>query len=335
MALPPHEIEAWALRIIDRVASRQAVEDCRVELKADWIDPAGMARRIAALCNASGGADVLVIVGLDEDRGIMGVPATDSASQWSAVAACFDGPVPRETMVAVRANDTRSVMAILLESGRRPYVVRNAVFGRPGGGAVSLEVPWREGTGVRSARHEDLIRMLVAQRPKPTLDLVEGRLVIFEPGSVPPQRPDFRSWWLELRVYVIPAGEGETVIPNYLCSASWALRTISADVRYVCFKPYQRDNPNPPVFPVPHHLRCTDSEAMISAPGMLVINAGLVAVPNEYYPEPHEPAEVTVTIRAAGAAEANVIHTLMEPTTAINKEFKRWRCRPHGIDLAD
>ena len=34
-----HEIEAWVLSIVDRVAKGQPVEDTRVELKAKWPDP--------------------------------------------------------------------------------------------------------------------------------------------------------------------------------------------------------------------------------------------------------------------------------------------------------
>ena len=34
-----HQIESWALDIVDRVQSGQPVEDSRVELKAEWIDP--------------------------------------------------------------------------------------------------------------------------------------------------------------------------------------------------------------------------------------------------------------------------------------------------------
>jgi hypothetical protein len=46
-----------------------AIEDDRVELKADWPDAEKAARRVAGHANASGGGSVLWIIGLDEQRG--------------------------------------------------------------------------------------------------------------------------------------------------------------------------------------------------------------------------------------------------------------------------
>lgn len=45
------DIEFWALSIIERVEKGQPVEDSRVELKGDWIDPKKAARRIAGHAN--------------------------------------------------------------------------------------------------------------------------------------------------------------------------------------------------------------------------------------------------------------------------------------------
>jgi hypothetical protein len=53
-----HEIEAWALRVIQRVRSGGGVEDFRVELKREFIDPEKAARRIAGHANSAGGEPI-------------------------------------------------------------------------------------------------------------------------------------------------------------------------------------------------------------------------------------------------------------------------------------
>jgi hypothetical protein len=36
--------------------------------------------------------------------------------------------------------------ALLFDTSRRPFVVKNPVYGNVNGGPVAFEVPWREGT---------------------------------------------------------------------------------------------------------------------------------------------------------------------------------------------
>ncbi len=51
------------------------------------------------------------------------------------------------------------VVAMLFETDRAPFVVKNPAYGTVGGDPVSLEVPWREGATTRSARRRDLLRL--------------------------------------------------------------------------------------------------------------------------------------------------------------------------------
>ena len=60
-----HEIEDWALRIIEQVESGQPNEDYRVELKAQWPDTREAARRIAGHANAAHGEPILWLIGVD------------------------------------------------------------------------------------------------------------------------------------------------------------------------------------------------------------------------------------------------------------------------------
>jgi hypothetical protein len=81
------------------------------------------------------------------------------------------------------------VMAILFDNPRVPYVVKNAKFGTSGV-VVKYETPWRDATGITSARHNDLIQMLDVYR-KPILQ--------FDIGNTPKHKsfqklsPTFRT----------------------------------------------------------------------------------------------------------------------------------------------
>src|SRR6185369_18070838 len=156
----PEQVEAWVLSIVDRVRARQPIEDDRVELKADWPDVEKAARRVAGHANASGGGSVLWIIGLDEKRGVVPFAGTDPATWLQQLNAQFDGLGPSVETLSI-PTDGGGVYALLFDTARRPFVVKNSAHGSSGGGSVSLEVPWREGTGIRSARREDLIRLLV------------------------------------------------------------------------------------------------------------------------------------------------------------------------------
>lgn len=160
MTLRLVKTEAWALDIVSRVKSGNRVEDARVELKREWPDCEKGARRIAGHANSCFGSDILWIIGLDEDIGITGVEPKELANWWQCTSSYFDGVTPSLTDLIIYVDD-QSLVCLLFETSRPPYVVKNPKFGTSNGGPVSLEVPWREGTSVRSATRNDLIRLLV------------------------------------------------------------------------------------------------------------------------------------------------------------------------------
>lgn len=67
-----HELENWVLCLIERVNVKQGVEDTRVELKTEWIEPKKAAWGLAGHANAASGEPVLWVIGVDEDRGVVG-----------------------------------------------------------------------------------------------------------------------------------------------------------------------------------------------------------------------------------------------------------------------
>lgn len=168
-----HEIEEWALRAIERAENGQPNEDSRVELKADWPDAQRAARRIAGHANALRGEPILWIIGVDEDQGLKGANQNDLATWWPQTQAEFDGPLPRLRDVLVYRKG-KTAVALCFESEQIPYVVRNPSYGKPDGGPVRHEVPWREGTAVRSATHSDLV-LLLSPLQRPVLRIEVGR----------------------------------------------------------------------------------------------------------------------------------------------------------------
>jgi hypothetical protein len=171
------EIEAWTLWILDRIRSGSFAEDSLVELKAQWPEAKKGARQIAGHANAARGAAILWIVGADEKVGIRGANFNELSSWHTQLGAEFDGVVPTFESVNVTF-DNSTVAALCFDTSRAPFVVKNRAFNTPGGGPVSLEVPWREGTRTRTATRADLIRILAPIRLQPKLEVLRGALHI-------------------------------------------------------------------------------------------------------------------------------------------------------------
>jgi hypothetical protein len=208
------ELEAWVLSVLDRVASGQPNEDARVELKRDWPEPIKAARRIAGHANAAGGDPILWVIGVDQTAGVVGVNDLDVAGWFSKVKAEFSELAPALSLdLNVPAGGGKAVVALLFETDRAPFVVKNPAYGTKDGGPVQLEVPWREGTGVRSATRSDLIRLLSPLELLPSFEVMEGELKMKLPSEEGSRRP---MWWVLLKLYIVPK-ETPVVIPFHRC----------------------------------------------------------------------------------------------------------------------
>src|SRR5437667_7296731 len=152
------DIERWVVSIVEQVKAHQPVEDTRVELKSTWIDPQKAARRIAGHLNASRGEQALWIIGLDEKQGVVGVNRNDFANWWAQVKAEFEEVCPELKDHNVPIDD-KVVVALLFESDRAPYVIKSE--------NQKFEVPWRDGTSIRSAKRQDLMKLYIPFAHKP------------------------------------------------------------------------------------------------------------------------------------------------------------------------
>jgi hypothetical protein len=268
----PAQIEAWAVKIIDRVREGKPIEDARVELKATWIAPEKAARRIAGHANAARGAPILWLIGLDEQYGVVGVDHGRFLSWYAQVQACFDGVAPSVVDLAIPV-DGASVVVLFFNTDRVPFLVQNPVFGLAGGGPVQWEVPWREGTAIRSADRQALLKLLAPLQPRPVLELLRGELTAALTGS----KTSGVLWRLSLDLYNLSVDEGRMVIPFHKCQGAFQIGAHGAWVKFETLE-------IKPPYPLPKDasrvtaqssltIQGTSDEVFISGPGKMVLEA--------------------------------------------------------------
>lgn len=223
--------------MIDRAQQGLPIEDSRVELKAKWIEkPNHIARRIAGQCNANAGDNVLWLIGVSETDGVVGVDHQDMAKWWPGVVSQFDGQPPIVQDVAI-THDGLTVVALLFQTDRVPFVVRNPVYGQQGGGGgpVEREVPWREATSIRSATHADLVRLLVPVSALPTVEVYKA-----EAKMTPDKDADTASLFVIVTIYAITALGAAMALPNHQAKGHFSVSphkidgelTVNLEARY-------------------------------------------------------------------------------------------------------
>jgi hypothetical protein len=258
----PAQIEYWALEIIDRVSSSQPIEDSRVELKAGWIEPQKAARQIAGHANAARGEPILWLIGVHEDNGVIGAAREELANWYPAVQSEFDGIAPSVTDLNIQI-DEKTVVALLFETDRAPYVVKNPLFGTKGV-VVSREVPWREGTRTRSARRSDLIKLLVPILSLPEIEVLGGKLTVHE------QEEKWR-WLLKLDVYMTPQIGAVCTIPFHQCGISFEVFDLVplTELKRIKIHPPYRSLPDSELDSLT--IAHTQNEVIVQGPGRLYI----------------------------------------------------------------
>lgn len=267
------QIESWALHVIDTVVAGYPSEDARVELKREWpTDIPRAARRLAGHANTARGDPILWLVGVDQTAGVIGANHTDLATWWRQMQAQFDGVAPDLVDVNVPAPGGVTVAALYFETDRSPFVVLNPAFGTPGGGAIQREVPWREGTAIRSAYRSDLIRLLVPLQKLPSVKLL-GAGVDVRPERHYTDEPQL-SWTVSLELYVIPRTKERIIIPMHDCEGSFGVEAVFTNM------PLTELRVHPPTEyrgiksrNLSLTIRGTEHEVLIDGPGILIVEA--------------------------------------------------------------
>lgn len=217
----PSEVEQWVVRVLDRLERGVPLEDDRVELKRQLPDDhPKAARRIAGHANQAREDRILWIIGVDEkaDEPLVGAAPgeVDAADWWAQVEACFDDVAPSPVWVHMDVN-RRSVLGLGFETDRPPYVVRRS------GDGPNREVPWRDGTRVRSANRYDLLKVLVPTLARPRIRALEpGTATVsldYSDYKPEPRKddPDRQRWAFNINLYLETAGL--LIVPDHLCEA--------------------------------------------------------------------------------------------------------------------
>ena len=217
-----NEIENWALRIINQVQDHQPNEDFRVELKTEWIDPLKAARLIAGQANAAHGEPVLWLIGVNQELGVVGARHRELASWYEKVKVQFDGMAPPMLDLNIPVSD-QTVVALLFETDRAPFVIKNPLYGKRKGG-VEFEVPWRENTSTRTARRAQLITLLSPLQSLPQFEILSGDLVCnpFKDGG---ERE--LEWKLHLELYVSTnRPDTHIFIPYHRCQVTLLIKEL-------------------------------------------------------------------------------------------------------------
>src|SRR6266496_3273153 len=306
-----HEIESWALSVIDRVCSGAAYEDSRVELKREWIPPDRAARRLAAHANSALGEPILWLIGVDQKSGELIQSPNDLASWWPSVTSYFDGIGPDVVDVALSV-DGKMIVGLYFNTERRPFVVKS----RPD----FLEVPWRDGTRTRSATRSELIRLLSPVVELPNFEILNANFVAKQTQSEP------KSIWqltVSLTIYVFPKKDGRLVFPFHRMSC-----TVQIDPNAITLPHLKLD-----VLMHPEIVRrglgapsattqASTSELIVTGPGSFTL---LAQTAMEQLPVMPDKAVVRVTITPAGSKATAVLKVPLRKQPIIASDQVEYR----------
>jgi hypothetical protein len=253
------------------VLDGKPVEDFRVELKSAWIADHKAARRIAGHANAASGERILWIVGIDETKGLTGVKPTDFADWWAGVKSRFDGVAPTLTELHLDVKG-KAIIALLFQTDRAPFLVNN-----PAGGEISREVPWREGTAVRSATRNDLVKLLSAPALMPHFEILYADAAIRDVEHNYPQGKTQRVFELHSQIYVTPVTPDRQVFPFHRAGAR--LTELSTSKQILAFTNVDMTLPVTAAMQahgfgtVSTTLHASTSELIIDGPGLFEFRA--------------------------------------------------------------
>jgi hypothetical protein len=272
-----HEIEVWARKVIAAIKQGQANEDSRVEIKAVWpIDDINKAaRRLAGHANAARGQTIMWLVGVDPAGVLLGA-ASDGDKWYKMLSSEFNEEVPQLLQDLVIHEDGKAIAALVFATDRRPYVVKNAAYGKVPC-AVELEVPWREQTSVRTAKRSELLQLLSPLQALPQFEVMNGTLK-FERKEIDSEgkSESYLQWKLELKLYSESEYGKAVIVPFHRCDGWYQ---ISGITRQLSFNSIRLSPPYKSVYGRTvadyksevdsHTVKQTHSEVIISGPGLL------------------------------------------------------------------
>lgn len=272
------QLETLVVATIERARAGNPIEDDRIEFKREWPDPT-KARQLAGFANRANGNYVIYIVGASESGITFALDATDPADWWATLSSKFDGVSPDLIHhINVPTGARESVTALLFGTDRAPYVVNVE-----GGGSPEREVPMRDGTRTRSARRDELLRMLVPQASVPPALLLGCTFIAqWNPERLPSEaypQQDTRPAWCSLsgivRIFLEHTGASGVMLPIHDMEAS--LNTKDRAIPLSFSLSGQRHSQTPPDFGV--HTR--SDGVVATGPGQFQIGVSAKALGSE------------------------------------------------------
>jgi hypothetical protein len=280
------QLEAWALGVVDAVARKVRPEDDRVELKRDWPkDHNAAARRIAGHANQAAAEQILWVFGLDEKQGVQPLSSVDFGAWWSQVDAQFEGVAPTPQALRVPVPQGGEVYAVAFDTRRLPFVVKNGA-----GGGITYEVPWREGTLLRSARRAELLGILAPHIEAPVVDIIDGSITF-------PIRESGDMARLGIHLYFAPKTQGRLVFPTYKLDGHVVIWGDGGTEKpRPLWEPKLGPQKNHNGIPMSYApIQEGEHEVIVDGPGLAVLNAQFKATP---YPGGDEHIRAIVKLMA-------------------------------------
>jgi hypothetical protein len=198
------EVEAWAHSVIRELLEGHAVEDQHVEAKRDWpVEFTKAARRVAGHANSAGFEPIMWLIGVDEKaKTILGASSVDAAAWYAQLKAEFvDGWAPPMRPYNV-PHERGTVTALVFDTEAAPFVVKAP--------QDRHEIPWRDSTGVRSARRSELFALLAEPVRLPEFEILHSELrCSWEEDS------SILAWQINAGLYITPRTDKPVFFPKH------------------------------------------------------------------------------------------------------------------------
>jgi hypothetical protein len=174
-----------AYDVVEQVARKRFGEDDLVEFKRVWIEPHKAVRRIAAQANAARGEDFLWLIGIDPSQPdpFVELEPKDPDALFREVESYFmDRHRPEWRCFGV-TYENKTVYAIAFGTSESPFLISLKKVNQKLGnleGAAEAELPWRSGTGTKSATRQQILSLLYNVPPLPEIEVMASEFVPFE-----------------------------------------------------------------------------------------------------------------------------------------------------------
>ncbi len=211
-----------------------------------------------------------------------------------------------------------------------PYMVKNLA-----GGAVTWEVPWRDGTRTRTARRSELLRVLAPLQLLPEVDLMEAVVGVRHETATDQQGGrQVMAWDLKAAAYFAPRGSADVVFPFHKAHARVAFKDSDLVLSFdtVDIGPEMEPHFVPIYFPYSSRMpkqepKPVRSEYILRSPARLVVIGSLWI--EEINDLPSQGADVTARLGVVGTQQDAIISWDLERLSSEDTPYiRRWGFAP-------